>query len=150
MLEASNPDHVLIRRFLLSPERPLPLNSNGLAEDLRCRLQAWDPVRRQLTLRFNPDARAVQGNGVVHGGLVTAMLDFGLALCVLAQLDPPKSAVTVALHVHFEQAVAPGDLEVCAHIDRLGGRLAFASASLNRTGVDQVLARGTATLAIAG
>ena len=150
MSVAGNPDHALIQRFMLAPDQPLALGSNPLADDLGCRLQAWDPAARQLTLRFCPDGRAVQGNGVVQGGMVTAMLDFGLAFVVLALLAPPKAAVTVALHVHFEQAVLPGELEVLARVDRLGGRLAFASAQIGRPGLEEVLARSTATLALTG
>lgn len=145
-----NADQALVRRFVQSPALPLMVDSNPLAVQLGGRLDAWDPVGRHLTLRFCPDAGAVQGNGVVQGGMVTAMLDFGLAFGVLALLEPPRMAVTVTLNVQFEQAVLPGELEVHARVDRLGGRLAFATASIRRPGSDNVLARATSTLAVIG
>ena len=150
MAAEGNADQALVRRFVQAPARPLAVDSNPLAVQLGGRLDAWDAAARELTLRFCPGADAVQGNGVVQGGLVTAMLDFGLAFCVLALLEPPKVAVTVTLNVQFQQAVLPGDLEVRARIDRLGGRLAFASASISRAGSDEVLARATSTLAVIG
>lgn len=146
----TNPDHALVHGFLATPTQPLALDSNPLAVDLATRLQAWDAEARVLTLRFSPVARHLQGNGVVQGGLVTAMLDFGLAFCVLALVDPPKTAVTVALNVHFERAVLPGELEVRARVDRIGGRLAFATAQLGPAGSAEVSARATATLAVTG
>ncbi len=150
MAAEGNADQALVRRFVQAPARPLAVDSNPLAMQLGGHLTAWEPIGRQLTLRFCPDASAVQGNGVVQGGLVTAMLDFGLAFGVLALLEPPKMAVTVTLNVQFEQAVRPGDLEVRARVDRLGGRLAFATASISRLGSDDVLARATSTLAVIG
>lgn len=150
MAAPRNPDHALIRRFLAQPAQPLALDSNPLAAELNTRLHAWNSEDRLLTLRFSPGMRQLQGNGVVQGGLVTAMLDFGLAFCVLASIAPPRTAVTASLHTHFERAVLPGELEVRAKVDRVGSRLAFTTAQLTRAGDFEVLARATATLAVVG
>jgi acyl-coenzyme A thioesterase PaaI-like protein len=147
--EAVNPDHALIQRFLASPG-PCRVDTNPVARDFDAHLIRWDEARRELTLRFRTGERHLQGNGVVQGGLVSAMLDFGLAFAVLAMVTPPRSAVTAALHVQFEAAVTGAELEVRAAVDRIGGRLAFASAELGRVGSTDVLARASSTLAVLG
>lgn len=148
-MAAENPDQAIIRRFLARPELPLPLDSNTLAAELGTVLQAWDPQRQELTVGFRPGTRHVQGNGAVQGGIVGTMLDFALVFPVLGKLEPPRVAVTVALNLHFEKAVMPGELHATARIDRLGGRMAFGTAELRAAG-GEVLARATAALAVVG
>jgi uncharacterized protein (TIGR00369 family) len=143
-----NEDHLGARRFVAAPHQPWVVDTNPVARDFEMVLQAWDAQRQALTLSFRTHERHVQGNGAVHGGIVTTLLDFALVFPVLALLEPPRVAVTVSLHVHFERAVLPGELQAVARIDRLGGRIAFASAELMRRGQDDVLARATATMAI--
>lgn len=150
MVAIGNPDHALVRHYVSAPSGAVQVDTNPLAGDLLMRLQAWDDAARLLVIRFNPGGRHRQGNGVVQGGVVATMLDFGLAFAVLAMLDPPKTAATVALNVQFERAVMPGELEVRATIDRLGGRLAFATATLSQAGGTEVLARASATLSVTG
>ncbi|RYY64800.1 MAG: PaaI family thioesterase [Comamonadaceae bacterium] len=145
-----NPDQALVRRFLAAPHEPLALDSNPVARDLGTLLQRWDAARQELTVGFQAREQHVQGNGAVHGGIVSTMLDFALVLPALGLLEPPRVAVTVALTLHFERAVRPGSLEAVARIDRLGGRMVFASADLRLAGTGDVLARATGVLAIAG
>lgn len=149
MADVLNPDHALVRRYIAAPSHAVRVDTNPLAADLRMRLQAFDDAARTLVTRFEPAAHHLQGNGVVQGGIVATMLDFGLAFGVLAMLAPQKTAATVALNVQFERAVMPGELEVRATVDRLGGRLAFATATLCQAGGAEVLARASATLAVA-
>ncbi|MDB5860328.1 MAG: acyl-CoA dehydrogenase [Ramlibacter sp.] len=149
-MAGGNPDQELVRRFLADPATPLAIASNPLAIDVGMVLLAWDPLLQALIVGFRPGARHVQGNGAVQGGIVSTMLDFALVFPVLGRLDPPKVAVTVALNLHFEKAVLPGDLQAVARIDRLGGRMAFASAELRSAGGGDVLARATAAMAVVG
>jgi uncharacterized protein (TIGR00369 family) len=143
----ANPDQALLRAFVGAPDARVRVDTNPVAIDLATELQAWEPGARVLQLGFTTAERHVQGNGAVHGGVVTTMLDFGLAFVVLAQLEAPHVALTAALNVHFERGVQPGALVVRARADRLGARLAFASADLQDV-AGRVLARATATLAI--
>lgn len=149
MPETTNPDQVLVRRFVEGAVGPVAVETNPVATDLATRLQAWDAASRTLTLTFHPAERHVQGNGAVHGGVVSTMLDFGVAFAVMGGMALPKVAVTAALNVQFEKAVRPEPMVVHAVAHRVGGRLAFASAELcGSTG--EVLARATATLAVLG
>lgn len=143
-----NPDQLLARRFVAAPHAPLAVDTNPVARDLAMVLRGWDAQRRALTVAFFAREHHVQGNGAVQGGIVSTMLDFALVFPVLGQLEPPKVAVTVSLNLHFEQAVRPGELVAVARIDRLGGRLAFATAELMPAGSQQVLARASAAMAV--
>ena len=113
------------------------------------RLYASDASACVLCIRFSPSARHLQRNGVVQGVVVATMLDFGLAVRAVALLEPPASAATVALHVQLERAVKPSAIEVRTVVDRLGGRLAFAGATLSLTALAEVLVRASAPLAVA-
>lgn len=144
----SNPDHLLVRRFIAAPHSPLAVDTNAVARDLRMVLRGWDPASRALTMSFLALDDHVQGNGAVHGGIVSTMLDLALAFAVLGELEPPRVAVTASLNLHFERAVLPGELHLVSRVDRLGGRLAFATAELTPAGHPEVLARGTAVLAV--
>ncbi len=150
MQPPTNPDHTLILRFLAQAAQPMAMDSNRLAAELGLRLTVWDAGARVLSLSANPGEQHVQGNGVVQGGVVATLLDFGLAFVVMAALSPPRSAATVALNVHFERPVPRGEVAMQARIDRLGASLAFASAELGPPDRSQVWARATATLAVRG
>jgi len=76
-----NPDHALLLDFVRrgaggEGHQPVAVDTNLLAHELGCTLIDADPAADTLTLGFEPDARFVQGNRVVQGGIVTAMLDF--------------------------------------------------------------------------
>lgn len=146
-----NPDHQLLLDLVQGKLAiPVRVESNPLALDLAATLLAVDAKQATLQMAFLPGERFVQGNGVVQGGMVSAMLDFATAFAVLMQLPIQASAATAALDVQFLRAVPAGQrLLAQARVRRLGGRLAFASADLLADGPDgALLATATATLAV--
>ncbi len=149
-MAGENPDQLLVRRFIQAPGEPMAIDTNPVAADLAMVLQAWGAATRSLTVRYTATQRHMQGNGAVHGGMVSTMLDLALVFPILGALEPPKVAVTVSLNLHFEKPVLPGDLIAVARIDQLGGRLAFATAELRRAEGGGVLARATAAMAVLG
>ncbi|VTU46739.1 putative domain 1 (plasmid) [Variovorax sp. SRS16] len=143
-----NPDQLLVQRFLRDPGAPLAIDSNPLAADLGAVLRGADVQQRTLVLDFAPPARYLQGDGVIQGGIVATMLDFALAFVVLAALAPGDSAATVSLNLQFERAVLQGAVRVSAKLDRLGGRMAFASATVASPDGKDTLARASAVMAV--
>ena len=82
-------------------------------------------VRAELKIR--PDHRGGMGTSAVNGGIRAAMFDLVVG-CTGALVDPTRKSATLQLSMSFERALA-GDLLVAeAHLDRVGGRTAFASA----------------------
>ena len=144
-----NPDHALLLEFARSPQRePVAIASNPLARDLGAMLVAADAAAGTLRIAFEPDARFVQGNGAVQGGIVAAMLDFAAAFAVLLQLPIERSAVTASLELQFLRAARAGRFVADARVRKLGATLAFAAADLLREGESAVLASASATLPV--
>lgn len=143
-----NPDHALLLDFAARPAgAPVAITTNPLAMDLGAVLLAADARAGTLSLAFTPDARFVQGNGAVQGGIVAAMLDFATAFAVLLQLPPERSAVTAELNLQFMRAAGAGRFIAHARVRRCGGRLAFAAADLVRADDEtKLIASATATL----
>lgn len=145
-----NADQLRILDFLRHPTVPAPVDTNPVARALAAVLLDWDAQARCLTVGFTASAEHLQGNGAVHGGVLATMLDFGVAFATLACLAPPRVAVTATLHLQYERALrAPAAVRVQARVDRLGGRMAFASALLvGEDAPEGVIARASASLAL--
>jgi uncharacterized protein (TIGR00369 family) len=130
-----NPDHALLLSFARRPSgEPMVVDTNPLALELGATLIAADLQARTLRVGFEPDARFVQGNGVVQGGIVAAMLDFAIAFAVLMQLPLQRSAVTAGLDLQFIRSAKAGRFIAEARVRHLGSTLAFAAADLLREG----------------
>jgi uncharacterized protein (TIGR00369 family) len=57
------------------------------------------------------EAKHTNAVGIVHGGVLTTLLDHALS-AIAWEANERKPCVTVALDVHFLEAVRPGDLIV--------------------------------------
>jgi acyl-coenzyme A thioesterase 13 len=84
--------------------------------------------------------------GSAHGGLLMTLLDIALGYRAAFSESPPASLTTASLTADFAGAPKVGDW-VEAHVDvqRVGGRLAFASAFLVVDG--ERVVRGSAVFA---
>ena len=148
-LLARNPDQALIHRFARDGAETLRIDSNPVAADLGCVLHAFDAQAQTIALHFTAEGRHLQGNGAVQGGMVATMLDFALAFVVLGALEAPAVAVTVSMNLEFQKAVLPGELLARAWVNRLGSRMAFASAALTKPDdALEVFARASAVMAV--
>ena len=143
-----NSDHQLILKFLAGNGTPLPVDSNPLAIDLGATLLEIDAQAGTVALGFEPGERFLQGNGVIQGGIVTTMLDFAIAFAALAKLPETQSAVTVSLNVHLVRPAAPGRYVARGTVQRMGGKLAFMEAQLQRAERADVVASATAVMAV--
>jgi uncharacterized protein (TIGR00369 family) len=127
-----NPDHELIREFLAQGGAPRAFDANPLARTLRTQIIAAEQAAGSVTLAFEPGAEFLQGTGVIQGGIIASMLDFALAFAVFTKLGPDRSHATVSLSVSFLSPARSGRYRAVGRVERLGGRLAFASATLAR------------------
>jgi uncharacterized protein (TIGR00369 family) len=84
--------------------------------------------------------------GVVHGGLLTALLDHGLSAIAWQALDR-RACVTVQLDTHFLAPARAGQfLEVRGHVLRATSSLVFMRGELSVAG--NVVATGAAVLKV--
>jgi uncharacterized protein (TIGR00369 family) len=70
-----------------------------------------------------------------------------MAFAVLARLAPNQSAATLNLSVNFLRPARAGRLQAEGRIERLGARVAFATAQLQEAD-GRLVASATSTLAI--
>lgn len=125
--------------------RDVPLDVNPAFRALDTMLV--EGVAGDVVLSFTAGEEMVQGNGVVGGGSLAAMLDSAMAVAVLSALKPGQNCATITLTVNMLRAAAPGTLYARAAVEKLGRSVAFVHAQLldeNRT----LLATATSSLAI--
>ncbi|MGJ8547168.1 MAG: PaaI family thioesterase [Sulfitobacter sp.] len=83
--------------------------------------------------------------GVLHGGLMSLLLDNACALAIRTAVGRPDvGAVTVSLTVNFIQGTGPGRVVATGRCTGGGRKLKFAEAQLHDA-QGQLLATGTAT-----
>lgn len=139
--------HPIVRGFL--KHGPGPLTRIGpLAIELKSELLEMDPDRGTVLAAFEPGPQFLQGAGVIQGGVVSAMLDFGFALAGFTRVPEGKSFGTVSMTTNFLKPAAPGRYLVRARIDRAGARMMFASGELSRDGAAGLVATATTAIAI--
>jgi uncharacterized protein (TIGR00369 family) len=139
-----NPDRELIAEAVRAGLTDVPVRSNPVFEDLAARILSAESGR--VTLRFTVQERARQSDGIVHGGIISTMLDGAMAFAILSRLPRGESTATVSLTVNFLGAARQGDCDVEAYVERLGKCVAFARASLVSDG--KAVATSTAILAV--
>lgn len=106
-----------------------------------------DGTPGEVIVSFEAGEDAAQGNEVVSGGTLAAMLDGAMAVAVLSALKPGQTCSTISLTVNMLRPGKLGRLYVRAEVEKLGGRVAFAHAQLlNEDRV--ILATGSSSLAV--
>ncbi|MDO8789452.1 MAG: PaaI family thioesterase [Sulfuritalea sp.] len=87
--------------------------------------------RGQLVLAIRVEDRHTNIRHIAHGGFLVTMVDTALGIVVSSSREPPQPIVTVSLTTNFITSAEPGDwVEADVDIDRMGGRLAYASCTL--------------------
>jgi len=130
VLAPENPDRVIVAEAIRWSLTDVPVHANPVAESMRMILVSAE--RGRVRLRFDIDQRFTQGDGVIQGGIVTAMLDFGMAFAGLSVVSEGESVATVGINVNFLRVSAPGRFEVEARLEKVGKRMVFARADLMR------------------
>ncbi len=87
----------------------------------------------------------LNGNGTLHGGVYTSLIDNAMGLCVVALVG--TRTATVGLNVHFLGAVREGRITCAAEVVHRTRRLATVEAKV-RDGEGELVALGTGTFRI--
>ncbi len=141
-----NPDLVLVRRFMANGGEAVAVDSNPLAVALGCVLEAWEPGRRELVFRYEPQQTFRQGAGVVQGGAVATMLDFAMAFAGFTQLADDAVLSTLTMNVVFQKAARSARYTAHGRIEKPGRRVMFAAAEISDG--EAVIATATSTLLV--
>lgn len=140
-----HPERALVRRAIDEKLTELAVTTNPLAISLHMRiLEARDGWVR---IGFNPPEGFTQGNGVVQGGIISAMLDFGMIFAAFSMVPPDATVATVSQTTNYFRVARLGELTVEAELEKVGRTLINARASLY--GPDQaLLASASAPIAV--
>lgn len=85
------------------------------------------PGRSVVTIRHRPDL--AQPVGILHGGVLAALVDTGIAYAVLAKeeirplVETGGSVVAIDLRIKYFRPVAAGDLTCVSTVTRMGRRI---------------------------
>lgn len=103
--------------------------------------------KQQMVLAIRVEDRHTNIRHIAHGGFLVTLVDTSLGIVVSSSREPAQPIVTVSLTSNFVSSAAPGDwIEAHVTIDRMGGRLAYASCTL-RCG-DRTIMTGTGVFAL--
>ena len=103
--------------------------------------------RGQLVLAIRVEDRHTNIRHIAHGGFLVTIVDTALGIVISSSREPAQPIVTVSLTTNFVSSAETGDwVEAHVDIDRMGGRLAYASCTL-RTG-DRTIMTGTGVFAL--
>lgn len=138
-----NPDQQCVLGFIASPA-PTPMNSSPLLEALGATLVDYDADAHRLLMRFTPPPMFRQGANVVQGGVLSMMLDFGMAFCAMAAVGHHATVATVSLSTSFVGAARGESISAEAVIEKAGRNMVFTRAWL--TDGDKRIATAQSTL----
>lgn len=143
--EADTLDRKFLASLLESGAENVAIETNPGFTSLETKLLSGRPG--SLTIGFSAGEAASKGDGVVSGGTQAAMLDSAIALAVLSVLAPGQTCATITLTVNMMRSAPLGTLTARAKVDRIGRRVAFASAELFDA-ADRCVSSATSSLAV--
>lgn len=124
----NNPDKELLSKLLQGEIIENHTRGNPFAEALKLHIEEVSP--QKIKLKFEISHQFTQGHGMVQGGILAAMLDFGAAFLGLMNTKDEKSIVTTNLSINYLRAAPAGIFYVAAQLDKAGSKMVFCSADL--------------------
>lgn len=117
--------------------------SSGLRLDRTAPGEAWS------SLPYRPVFVGDAGTGVLHGGVVTAMLDESCGMAVQLALDGGRAIATLDLRIDYQKPATPGqDIRAHSVCTRVTRSIAFVRATAYQDSEDDPVATATACFMI--
>jgi uncharacterized protein (TIGR00369 family) len=114
-------------------------------------LLGWKPVSAEqglLRAEFQAKEEFLNPRGVIHGGVLAAMLDIVISAAIISSLQPNQGPrATLEQKVNFIAAAQPGTLLAEGKLVHAGRSVAFAEGTLMAED-GQLIATGSATMRI--
>ncbi|MDK2126523.1 PaaI family thioesterase [Parachitinimonas caeni] len=138
---------------------PLPVTNPALFQDIWswfCQLPhnstiglefvAGERGRATMLVPYHTKLVGNPKTGVLHGGVVTSLIDATSALSVFSFLESAEAIATLDLRIDYLRSATPGSPVFCtAECYRLGRQIAFTRATAYQDGNDQPIAYGVGT-----
>ncbi len=130
---------------------PAEAPTSGIMKMLGGKIESFEEGSSVMSLTL--EEKHMNPNGVVHGGVITTLMDeaTGHAIVTIRGLEAMAETphATIDMSVSFLSGARVGDELVCeATTLRLGRAIAFAEAEVRRRGSDDLVAKGRFTYAI--
>lgn len=101
----------------------------------------------ELIFGLRAEPKHCNGRNTVHGGILATLADVALGYATAFSTNPPTALVTTSLSLDYAGAARLGDwLEATVDIQKIGSRLAFASAHIHVNG--ERIVRASAVFAV--
>ncbi|MGJ5010996.1 PaaI family thioesterase [Bradyrhizobium oligotrophicum] len=142
------------------PPTAAPPTFDALAEAIRnrrsvyghisgLRMDRFAPGEAWSTLRYRPVFVGDSETGVIHGGVVTAMLDESCGMAVQLALDGSRAIATLDLRIDYQKPATPGlDIKAHAVCFRVTRSIAFVRATAYQEEESEPVATATACFMI--
>ena len=112
---------------------------SGLQLDRAAPGEAWS------SLPYRPVFVGDTGTGVLHGGVVTAMLDESCGMAVQLALDGTRAIATLDLRIDYQKPATPGlDIKAHSFCNRVTRSIAFVRSTAYQDSEDDPVATATA------
>ncbi|MBI3143993.1 MAG: PaaI family thioesterase [Pseudogulbenkiania sp.] len=99
-----------------------------------------------LKVDWRDDLVGNPATGVLHGGVITSLVDTTSAVAVTAQLERFETIATLDLRIDYLKSATPGKAIYCrAECYRLASQVAFTRAVCYHDDPDEPIAHGVAT-----
>ncbi len=134
-----------IAEAVSAPGTTRRITNNPALQALGTVVELASPSKAEISFEIGSDA--IQGNGVVGGGTMAAMLDAGLAISVMTLLEAGQLCATVSLTVNMMRSAEAGAFAVKARVTRMGRTMSFADAELFDA-QERLVATATSALAV--
>ncbi len=126
---------------------PEELPRSALMDLIGGELDSWEEGRVVMSIKL--EDRHMNPGGVLHGGVLTTLMDEATAHAIATVRGLEAPLATVDMNVSFLAAARPGDELQCeARTLRVGRAVAFAEAEVRRRGRGDLVAKGRFTYAI--
>ena len=145
MLESNDADDALVRKWqqitAISPySRELGLALHSVRPD-------WCVIK----VPYDPRTIGTPDSGVVHGGVITALLDSCYGLAIFVRMDKLRPMATLDLRIDYLKPATPGrDILGGAVCYKLGHELAFVRGTAYHDSPDDPIATSAAIFMFTG
>ena len=123
-----HPERAFIRQLIESGSQMVAVDTNPLAKSMR--MHIVEAEAGHVVARFTLDERFSQGNGFIQGGIVSAMLDFGMVFTAFSQVPAEATIATVCQTTHYLSPARIGNFVVEATLEKVGRSMIHARATL--------------------
>lgn len=116
---------------------------------LGLRVEDYAPNRLSLCLPYREDFIGYPQTGVLHGGVITSLMDATCGGAVIMSLDSPRRIATLDLRIDYLRPGLSGQHVICeAHCYKLTHHVAFVRASAHHGDEADPIATASGTFVI--